>query len=594
MTMSYPYLVATVFSEIFLPVTDAFSDIYLCVQLILNGHPLWSLWVLFPVIVKTIFTVFACKKVEKRNWIFYTPLVLLQIYPQFCILRALIKWSFLKAIDENTFWKEFDYLEGCIGFLHVIQAVPQGFVQTAFFAVAHFLPSKIKRFCYNEKIQTCKKFDNCTTVVRASEECPDDFGYQSTSCNQIEFEPYKYNSFEETHECEERVRTCNSLFESCLQPFYDCILRCESTLNDRIVNMDERDLMNLRRTAEGTNYSFNFLSEEFGATKEDLKNIQLDLLYARNEYAFLFTYTLSVIAAIYGITKFFRLSYSRHCDRVSKRTFTTTSDPDEEYVNVGLDYALFGMTCTITGIYLTGKGVALSRFMWMNDNTMGMNVVMWLVFFMLPSVLFALFSVLRWTCEKSENHQLFGYDVYKSWMFKILFKEPAIFGIPCVSPFMYKVRTIGCTRNESIDDHKMMHCESEIAFFELSYRLSSLNNLVTILMGSIGLITYGHVEFNFVFIVSAIFFLITSLLLFLIRKRDDKGNVRCFEHGKSKSKCPDCAEVYGVHIKDYQNLEVCKAHQVPDCSQCTSFLNLGNSDPSVTSIDEENGEDENN
>ena len=583
--MYYIYILTTVLAEILLPFADTFLNINLGTSLVIDGHPIWGTWVFFPVIAKTCFTLFACKRIENKNWIFHTPLVFFQIYPQFCFGRLLVQWLAKKLMDTKEFKKEHDNLAGSIGFLHVIQAVPQGFIQTAFFAVSHILPTKIKQFCFNEKVPSCRSMDNCTTVIRNTSQCPNDFSYQSTSCNKIQYEPYKYKTFKEIHDCEDMVQKCSEMFESCLQPFNECIQKCENELNERINSMDEEVLLQLRSNMT-TNVGNNFLTEEFGATPEDLKSIQIDLLYRRNEFWFLFTYIVSIIAAMYGITKFFRLTYSRHCDKFTKRTQTITSNPEEEFVNQGLNYVLYGITCTISGIYLVGKGLVLSRFMWMNENTMGMNVGLWLVFCMVPSLIFAFFTILRWTCEKSDDRQLFGHDVYKTWMLKVFFKEPAIFGIPFVSPFMYKVKTIGCTRDESIDDHKMTRYESEAAFFNLSYHLSYINNGLTIFMGSIGLITHGNLEFNFVFAVASSLLFLTSILIFLIQKLDGKGSEKCFEDGKPKSKCTDCGGKYGLHIKDYQKIEICKAHEMPDCSFCSSFLKMGNSNQGAMIEDE--------
>ena len=584
----YVYITAIVLAEIGLPTADTYSNINLGVTLVMSDHPRWALLVFFPIIAKTFFMLFSCRNIENSNWMFYTPLVFLQIYPQFCVVRIMFQWLAKNVIKEKDFWREFNGLAGSIGFLHVLQSVPQGFIQTGFYAVSHILPTKIEKFCFNEKNKSCNVFDNCTTVVRNLETCPDDFSYQNTFCNKIQFEPYKYNSFEEVYNCKEMVQNCTELFESCLLPFNECITECKTTLHDRIMSLVKQGLLDSDIRSAIMNQRKHFLSEEFGATIEDLKSIQLDLLYASNYSVFLMTYIISVIASMYGITKYFRLSYSRHCDTFAKPSISVTGNFDGEFVNQGLDYVLYGMTCIISGIYLAGKGLVLSRLMWIDENTMGTNVALWLGFCMVPSLMFTLFITLRWTCIKSENHQILGKDIYKSWMPKLFAKDPAIFGIPLVSPFMYKVKTIGCNRKEFINDQKMMHVESEVAFFALSYHLSYINNAITILFASIGLITVGHLESDFVFIVSGSLFVITSVLVFLIRKRDCNGNTRCFEHGKLKSNCTDCAGVFGLRVKDYQKVEVCKAHELPDCSFCESFLSMGNTTDGELNEDQKN------
>ena len=105
-------------------------------------------------------------------------------------------------------------------------------------------------------------------------------------------------------------------------------------------------------------------------------------------------------------------------------------------------------------------------------------------------------------------------------------------------------------------------------------------------MGSIGLITHGNLEFNFVFAVASSLLFLTSILIFLIQKLDGNGSEKCFEDGKPKSKCTDCGGKYGLHIKDYQKIEICKAHEMPDCSYCSSFLKMGHSNQGVMIEDE--------
>ena len=52
---------------ILLPSGDAGTDIRLGVRLLLNGHPKWATCVLAPVLINTVFTIFACKELEKKG-----------------------------------------------------------------------------------------------------------------------------------------------------------------------------------------------------------------------------------------------------------------------------------------------------------------------------------------------------------------------------------------------------------------------------------------------------------------------------------------------------------------------------------------------
>ena len=479
------------------------------VQLILNGHPLWSLWVLCPVIVNTFFMLFACARLEKRYWYLYTPLVLFQIYPQFCVARIILKLAG-KNINDNDFRKERDDLDGSVGFLGALQSIPQSFIQTAFFTISNSLHTTLTRLCYNEKVPSCKEYDICPTEIRNVSTCSN-FTYQTSNCNKVEYQPYHYNSYEEMDKCKDRIYDCTRRFEDCLKKengLEDCLNQCKTNLTKIIKGMDLEVFMErfLGKGARDID-----LSVDYGASQEDLKIIQLDLLYDDHCYAFLFTFAISVIAAVYGVTKFFRFSYSRHCDKLVKSNLTITGER-EEYKNQGLNIISFLMTFTMSGMYLCGKALALAAFMWVNENTMGQNVAWWVFFCMIPSFIFALVVIFGRTCYKTDHQCLKGYPVYNNWSFRIFFKAPAVIGIPTVTPFTYKTKTVGVTRIEDLDDDdkRYMHHESMVAYFVLGYRLSYINNLLTIFFTSIGLMTIAHLETVLVGTISTIFFRLGS------------------------------------------------------------------------------------
>ena len=90
-------VIFSVFFGIVLPTFDAGGDIRLAIRLYENGHPKWSLSVLTPVLINTLFTIVISRKIEEerksRFWVIYLPLVLLQIYPQYCLLRLLLDFG---------------------------------------------------------------------------------------------------------------------------------------------------------------------------------------------------------------------------------------------------------------------------------------------------------------------------------------------------------------------------------------------------------------------------------------------------------------------------------------------------------------------
>ena len=85
----------SIFFGIVLPTFDAGGDIRLGIRLYENGHPKWALSVFTPVFINTIFTMVVCKQIEQDrkglHWICYLPLVFLQLYPQYCILRLILE-----------------------------------------------------------------------------------------------------------------------------------------------------------------------------------------------------------------------------------------------------------------------------------------------------------------------------------------------------------------------------------------------------------------------------------------------------------------------------------------------------------------------
>ena len=73
-----------------LPFTDSGTDIRLSIRLFLNNHPRWAFAILTPILINTLFTLVICNQIERKeknncSWLFYAPLVILQIYPQFCV-----------------------------------------------------------------------------------------------------------------------------------------------------------------------------------------------------------------------------------------------------------------------------------------------------------------------------------------------------------------------------------------------------------------------------------------------------------------------------------------------------------------------------
>ena len=89
---------------------------------------------------------------------------------------------------------------------------------------------------------------------------------------------YHYNSNQKIQTCKEKTNNCTKMFDLCIQPFYQCLGRCEENLTSQIDQMDELEFYQ-GLIGNHSNYSDNFLSSGYGASKEDLQGIQLYLLF---------------------------------------------------------------------------------------------------------------------------------------------------------------------------------------------------------------------------------------------------------------------------------------------------------------------------
>ena len=549
----------TMFFGIGLPSGDVGTDINLGIRLSMYGHPKWAMCVLAPVVMNTFFTLFACARIDKDKWLWYIPLVLLQVYPQYCVVRIVLQYLRSK-LDREQFIEKRDQLDGGLGCLEsYVEAVPQAFIQTAFFTIANSLTSTVTRLCYNDNAQSCAEFLSKTCMIQ--KRCSD-MGFDGNHCNPVGFNwqmpdshpnvSYHHNSNEKIRTCNEQTNNCTKMFDICIQPFYQCLGRCEENLTSQIDLMDELEFyQSLIRN--NSNYSDIFLSSGYDASKEDLQGIQLYLLFIGDKATFLCTYAISIFAAAYGVTKFFRLSYSRHCDKI-------------DYLNTGLNVKTFGVTFIIATVYLLAKGFALSLFMLINENNMATNVTLWLLYCMLPSFMFASFSFFVRTFHQNKSKGL-GSIKYPLTIF---LKEPPVIGASLVTPFMYSPQyvdrseeiTISSSMEGNVSNKKKcVIFGTKMIYSHLDYGLSYANNFISVCVGTIGITLSTDHKLEVVLPAITIFFIITTILLFIVAKLDNGGSKKCFEHAAQKSECIECTKKYGLYIEYYQRKIMCAAHR---------------------------------
>ena len=550
-------VISTFLFGIGLPSGDVGTDINLGVRLILNGHPKWAMCVLAPVFTNMFFTFFACARIEKKKCWWYFPLVLLQIYPQFCAARILFRWwRGRNNYDREAFIKERDDIDGGLGCVEsYLEAVPQAFIQTAFFTIANNLTSTVSRLCYNEKAKSCAMFDTSDCLMW--KECSK---YGNNYCDPIGIYPYHYKNATQLAECEKEIQNCTEMYEFCIKPFHACLSNCTENLTSEISRINEQELFRSYVLDDS-----NHLSEQYGASMADLKSIQLYLLFIGDKAVFLSTYAISIIAAAYGVSKFFRLSYSRHCDK-----FTTSGYHDDKLTNDGVNPVTFVITFVITCVYLVAKGFALASFMELNENEMHHNVLLWLLFCILPSFAFALIIMFGRTFYKTKTKSFCGSYLYNNYSISILLKEPSVIGVPIVTPFIYSTNTSECTRTEEFDKNVHYEIVSKIGCFEINYPLSFLNNLLAFSVGTAGLILKSKWKMEIMLPLAAFLLTCTTCMLYAVKIFDAGSSRRCFKHGRIKSLCTVCIMEYGLYIGDYEKRKVCSAHKnVLPCQYCS-------------------------
>ena len=372
---------------IVLPTGDVGTDIYLSARLFFSGHPHWALSALMPILPNLFFTLLACSRVEKRNWLCYLPLVLLQIYPQFCMTRLLFKWG-MKRLNRKQFVENRDKLDCDLGTLEpYLESIPQVFIQTAFFTTLF----ATTRMCSNLNHVPCERLDNeclelssklyssmCQNEIAARIACPDEKNlYLSYVRGSLEYYNMRWNT---TMEYMEKWNTT-------LEKYYFT------------------------------------MPIKYTASREDFEYIQLYGLVIGDMATFGVTYGISIFAAAYGVTNFFRL----HRERFRNGDLELT------------DCNIIGMLL-LNVFHIVLKGVALSIFILARENEMATSATWWFVFNMMPSSILSIlanfFNAYQIESEKSSTRSVFKFPVSIKQTFSLFLKMPQILIIPAVTPFV--------------------------------------------------------------------------------------------------------------------------------------------------------------
>ena len=538
----------TIFFGKLLPFADVWSDVRLGIHLFVNGHKKWAFSVLAPVIVNTFFTLVLCREMEKKKsrkcWIIYIPMVIFQVYPQWCLFRILLEFGRHK-INLKQFITKRDSFDGGIGCLEpYLESVPQVYIQTALFAFVHNIDSIITRLCYTARDPMCTSLDICDPLFNCDMD-PYATGYQ------------KYTRVMNLTK-NEHIQTL--AFENCTQHLKRCIDKCYKNVSDILLALDETELYKYIETPDlWYNHS---LVKDYDATLADLKVIQMHRLVIGNRELFMLTYLISIIAAAYGVSKFFRLGYSRVAHKIFSVKF---------------------MFISIVGTaFLVLKGLVLgsiidkhNQYSQENEtnNILLESMAFWLLFTKLPTMLMVLTFTIAMPCYKI--YKKLGKFRIKA-VTDIILKQPSLILAPHITPFFFELSDIEIIDTLAVQSShritispgspliqkkktKYLSCIGNYAF---SPRLTAVNVIISIiftlslLFWKSNWITNGWERFFSIFVAICIW--VVGLIGYKMIG-GLTGNAKCLEHFRNK--CLECTKTYGFFVNKYKSITACDSHE---------------------------------
>ena len=257
---------------------------------------------------------------------------------------------------------------------------------------------------------------------------------------------------------------------------------------------------------------------------------------------------MSIIAAVYGVTKFFRLGHAR----------ITTKMLSSEFI-------IISFVCTL---FIVLKGVILGGIIVGNLPTQEQlsplfeGWLWWLLFTMLPTSILVSISSFALPCYKM--YKKFG-SIRWNDVFRIIGHQPSIFLAPHLTPLMFTVKKvyvsdqIPATLNTNGVKIKRLCCYGS---YELSERFTWANLIIT-MMFSVFLVCWkGYWITNgwkiFVSIVLGI--ILFGLFGFLqMYTNTESKHQNCPKHDKEE--CFECIQVYGFFNVIDKEFEACEDHE---------------------------------
>ena len=525
----------TVFFNLVLPSVDSGSDIRLGIRLYINNHPRWAMAVLAPVIINTVFTVFACREIErklsKKPWILHLPLVFLQLYPQYCICRLMYKY-FRGEISLQDLITSRDSMDGGLGCVEpYCESVPQVFVQTAIFAFVHNINPMIKKLCYTQRERPCALDDSCDDLF---------------NCDRDKFAS-GYNHYATLASLDDVMENRTTQFDECISPFKACIGSCQENLTQTILGLNENTLFDAVMNHKAY-YNHN-LTIHYNATQHDMERIQMHLLVIGNYELFISTYVISVIAAAYGMSKFFRLGHARITSSLMSRKFV--------------------LLCLFNSTSLVLKGLALASIVMGNDGSLLNSTLWWLCLIILPHfLLFVLFTVIV-PCR--ELYRKSGISPFRL-ITNIIAKQPSIIMAPHITPFIFTLGKMKITDAMPTTEVNGKTMKELPCYTTYGVCVSSILNFIVLIISTSAAICWKDNwiigGWKVLFVLLMVFGL--PIMMYIVYGSIDcycsdldfvdfETSMACIKHDKDE--CLECISVYGLYLERYYYFEACTEHE---------------------------------
>ena len=285
---------------------------------------------------------------------------------------------------------------------------------------------------------------------------------------------------------------------------------------------------------------------------------------------------ISILAAAYGISKFFRLGHAR----VVKKLVS----PD------------FLFICLANTTFLVLKGVVLADILREHDKerSLSESILWWLLFTMIPTTILVIsFTVIKPCVLLYQKLGKFRFNAVAD----IILKQPSLILCPHITPFLFTLgdmKLVDTQPENVINTLEIIHQGDQypikertkylscMGTYSLSGKLTVTNALLTAIFTTILLSWKGHwidsvwQTFFCIFIVFAIILFFGGLYICLPGSEDLSSLSECIEH--SAKNCLECTKIYGFFAEDYKRIIPCKYHEnrkpydyateMIDCESC--------------------------